>query len=178
MQSRNGSLEQWAIVANSSWMHGKRYDISEGTLTIGRSAQADITLPSNHLSRRHAQLQRTGNAVMLQDMASMNGTFVNGNRVKKVPIKHGDQLRFDTFTFLVEGPHEGQETIIRRPKKTPFAAAKKSAAKIVKVKMTRPTSPGNRLEPGRKRRPQAFTIAASTLTAGCIGYLIYLVFFS
>ncbi len=171
MQSNNGSLDQWAIVANSSWLHGKRYSIKEGTLIIGRSTQADITLPSNHLSRRHAQLKRAGDALVLQDMASMNGTFVNGSRVKKVTIKPGDQLRFDTFTFVVEGPGSPPAPQPKKAKR-PF-----SAAKIVNIK--RPTSPGNRPQPSRRKRGLFnLTNIASALTAACLSYLIYLVFFT
>ena len=165
-------MDRWAIVANSSWMQGKRYSIAEGTLVIGRSAQADITLPSNHLSRQHAQLVRNGDAIVLQDMASMNGTFLNGNRVRKASLKAGDQLRFDTFTFLVEGPaEEVKEEIVEEPPRRHF-----SAAKIAHVK--RSTSPGNRVVPRKKPATVGLTILGTVLTAGCLGYLIYLVFFT
>lgn len=170
MHSNEKPNRGFAIVANSSWLNGKRFDIGEGTLTIGRSTQADITLPSNHLSRQHAQLRRSGNELVLQDMASMNGTFVNGRRVKTVPIKPGDQLRFDTFTFVVEGPGE------RRAKSAKKAKQRLSGAKIGQRKKS--TSPGNRPQPSPGTSAWGRKLATAGLVAVCLLYLIYLAFFS
>lgn len=155
-------------------MNGKRYDIDEGTLTIGRSTQADITLPSNHLSRQHAQLKRSGGNLVLQDMASMNGTFVNGKRIKAIAIKPGDQIRFDRFTFLVDGPSEGEETIVRPPKSK---KRRISASKMMKRK--RPSAPHYRIEtPPIIKNPKSRKIAVAVLIAVSLLYLIYVAFFS
>jgi pSer/pThr/pTyr-binding forkhead associated (FHA) protein len=66
-----------------------------GRLTrIGRRATADIVLDDTTVSRRHALvLDRGGGAVIIADDRSLNGVFVNGERVREAPLRHGDEVR-------------------------------------------------------------------------------------
>lgn len=83
------------LVLYSGNVPGRRYDLQDGTLSIGRAP--DCTLPlmeSASLSRHHAELLVAGDAVQLRDLGSVNGTQVNGQRVEgTVTLKDGDMLR-------------------------------------------------------------------------------------
>jgi len=83
------------LVLYSGSVPGRRYDLHDGTLSVGRAP--DCTLPlleSASLSRRHAELQVDGDSVLLRDLGSANGTHVNGRRVDgSVALKDGDMLR-------------------------------------------------------------------------------------
>jgi hypothetical protein len=67
----------------------------EGEFSIGRDASCDLAIPDMTVSRRHATLERTPDGWMLTDLASTNGTRVNGWRVRgKVEVKAGDLVTF------------------------------------------------------------------------------------
>lgn len=75
---------------------GHRFRLSPGgSLDIGRAPTAQVSLPEvPSLSRSHARLRFVGNRVVLEDLGSRNGTFVNGQRiVQSAPLVEGTVLR-------------------------------------------------------------------------------------
>lgn len=81
---------------------GKTYELPNGEYVIGRSVDNDITLPSILVSRQHARIQVLGDTVMLQDLDSVNGTFVNEERVKQAcRLNPGDRIRIGNETMLL-----------------------------------------------------------------------------
>lgn len=62
-------------------------------ITVGRSSDCLIPIPNRYLSRRHAELVADGDGWVLRDNGSVNGTFVNGNRVASpVRVVRGDRI--------------------------------------------------------------------------------------
>src|SRR6185436_11306799 len=59
---------------------GTFVDVPKGELSFGRSDTCNVVLDSRAIGKIHALLQRTGNQVLLQDLQSVNGTFVNSKR--------------------------------------------------------------------------------------------------
>jgi pSer/pThr/pTyr-binding forkhead associated (FHA) protein len=82
---------------------GKNFPII-GTVTIGRMSECEIPLPYEGISRRHARLQTVPEGIMVEDLGSSNGTFVNDERIHKGLLKPGDELRLDTLRFLLVQP--------------------------------------------------------------------------
>jgi len=79
-------------------------------LSIGRSPDQDLILPDSFISRRHAVIERTNGSYVLVDLNSSHGTFLNGTRITRGPLKPGDTLQFGSPTavsvhFLL-GPDE------------------------------------------------------------------------
>ncbi len=64
----------------------------EGDVVVGRSDEADVSLPEDMVSRKHAKLTAAATGLVIQDLGSTNGTFVNGEKVSKVVLQAGDQL--------------------------------------------------------------------------------------
>ncbi|MGB8652064.1 MAG: DUF3662 and FHA domain-containing protein [Mycobacteriales bacterium] len=62
------------------------------TTVIGRSPESDLQLPDTGVSRRHAELRQVDDRVELHDLASTNGTRVNGQRVSSVTLTDGDRI--------------------------------------------------------------------------------------
>jgi FHA domain len=91
---------------------GKSYALA-GTLVIGRAPECDIVLALPEISRKHAQLRATPGGVWIEDLGSINGVWVNGNRVQKGLFQPGDELRLDTSRFLISTP--GGDLNIDRP---------------------------------------------------------------
>lgn len=61
-------------------------------ILLGRSEIADVSLPFSSISREHAKITLDGDQLVVEDLGSSNGVVVNGERVKKHPIKAGDQI--------------------------------------------------------------------------------------
>ena len=72
-------------------------------ITIGRTSNNDLMLPSKHISKFHAYFRLLGGRLELGDAGSRNGTWVGPQRLEPkaapVPVKAGDRLRFGNFDF-------------------------------------------------------------------------------
>jgi len=78
---------------------------------IGRRSDSDCALPLPFVSRRHCQFTRSGQHVLVQDLESYNGTYVNGIRLTSpLPISQGDQLSIGPCAFRVMVVHDTGET--------------------------------------------------------------------
>lgn len=67
--------------------------IDAGRVVLGRDSSADAQLPSGEVSRRHAEIARSGPLFLVSDAGSKNGVFVNGKRVTEAALSPGDVLR-------------------------------------------------------------------------------------
>lgn len=86
------------IVAN-----GKRLRIPPTGALIGRSRDADIVLDDSNVSRRHAEIQPSGQNWLIQDLGSTNGVRVNGRAVDGPhPLEDGDRIDFGTVSVSFE----------------------------------------------------------------------------
>jgi pSer/pThr/pTyr-binding forkhead associated (FHA) protein len=73
-------------------------------LVIGSGTDSDLVLDDPRIARRHAVLEWAGERIWLRDIDSLDGTLVNGVRVRNAAIHPGDQLGFDRSQFVVEAP--------------------------------------------------------------------------
>jgi adenylate cyclase len=68
------------------------YPLEKGEITIGRSANADLCLPDNGVSRNHAKITLKSDSVSIRDLHSSNGTKVNDLLVTEAPLFPGDRI--------------------------------------------------------------------------------------
>jgi FHA domain/Trypsin-like peptidase domain len=81
----------------SGSMRGREVELEKGTLRIGRGTDMDLIVPeadAKFVSRLHATMRSDGDAWVIEDQGSTNGTFVNGARVTRRTLRHGDTIRF------------------------------------------------------------------------------------
>ena len=71
---------------------GRRVPVGDDPVTIGRLADCEITVTDKNVSRRHAEIRRRRDAIVLVDLDSTNGTLVNGSPVKESPLVDGDEV--------------------------------------------------------------------------------------
>jgi pSer/pThr/pTyr-binding forkhead associated (FHA) protein len=71
-------------------------------LTLGRSQQCDLWLSLPDVSRQHGRLFFSNGEWVIQDCGSLNGVFVNGEKVARMTLRVGDQIRIGGFTLQVE----------------------------------------------------------------------------
>jgi pSer/pThr/pTyr-binding forkhead associated (FHA) protein len=87
----------------SGLVFGRTFAIYQ-PVTVGRLPVCDITLQEATLSRCHVRLSPTAEGMLVQDLGSTNGTYVNGQRVSQWIARVGDELRLDCIRFLIERP--------------------------------------------------------------------------
>lgn len=64
-----------------------------GILTVGRSEENDIILNDRKVSRKHAIFKLDGQRILIEDLGSSNGTYVNGNKISEThPLNPGDSI--------------------------------------------------------------------------------------
>jgi len=80
------------------------FPLREGTNTVGRHGDNDVTLPGRAVSRFHAEIRLEREGWVIEDQGSSYGTFVNGERVRgSAALKNGDALRFAVTEHAPEG---------------------------------------------------------------------------
>ncbi len=95
---------------------GKHLALTRDKYYIGRGPECDIRLDSELVSRQHCLLRVTDEAIILRDLASRNGTLVNGKLVEgELALESGDQVQIGTLVLQVEydGGSTAPETVNR-----------------------------------------------------------------
>lgn len=87
---------------------GRSYPVL-GVTTIGRAPECNLRLDQAGMSRMHARLLPTDDGLLLEDLGSTNGCFLNGKRVLRGEARPGDEIGFDTLRFRLTAA--GQDTV-------------------------------------------------------------------
>lgn len=80
---------------------GSRFLLDKDLSTAGRHPNADIFLDDVTVSRRHCEFHRNENVFSVVDLASLNGTFLNGERVDSAHLVTGDEVQIGKYRFTV-----------------------------------------------------------------------------
>ena len=96
------------LVVISGKMVGRKFPLNQASYIIGRGAEVAIPLPEQMVSRRHAELMIRSNQVLIKDLKSKNGVYVNDLKVVGSSLKDGDIIRIGTtvFKFITGGKNE------------------------------------------------------------------------
>ena len=98
-------IEGPALVVRSGGGRSGEHFVPQGDrTTIGRSPDCDIFLDDVTVSRNHAVLLKRGNAFVIEDQGSLNGTFVNRRRVDSAELEDDDEVQIGKYrlTFLAK----------------------------------------------------------------------------
>lgn len=143
---------QWSLIGASRFLSGQEFPLyfdDSGEVIIGRGKRCTIAFPGTHLSKEHARFSLSDNGILkVEDLDSDNGVFVNDNRTKSALLRAGDVVRLDVYKFYVFGPGiDLPKSAIAEPV-IPLKAERDDEPTVIpKQWVTRPTSPGNRIEP-------------------------------
>lgn len=94
------------LAAIAGKLQGTVFNITDSPVVIGRENAATLCIPDPSVSRRHSAIEREGEQLIIADLDSLNGTFVNDVPVRRRTLEHGDRIRIgdSQFLFLL---HEG-----------------------------------------------------------------------
>lgn len=79
---------------------GSRFLLDQDVTTAGRHPDSEIFLDDVTVSRRHAEFRREGNGYTVHDVGSLNGTYVNRERIDAVPLSGGDEVQIGKFRLV------------------------------------------------------------------------------
>ncbi|NMB55788.1 MAG: FHA domain-containing protein [Leptolinea sp.] len=95
--------ESPVFIAQSGILNGQRWSIDR-ELTIGREPTCSLVIPDRQVSRIHARISLTDEGILLEDLGSKNGTFVNSEAIiNPVILNDGDEIQVamvQTFIYL------------------------------------------------------------------------------
>ena len=84
---------------------GRKYNLESANIIIGRSSKCDIQIDQESVSRNHAKIINTGKSIILRDLGSTNGTYVNDQLIDEYVLRDGDLIKIGRtiFKFLSGG---------------------------------------------------------------------------
>jgi pSer/pThr/pTyr-binding forkhead associated (FHA) protein len=92
------------VIRSGGGRSGEAFNVGGERLTIGRSPEAEIFLDDVTVSRNHALLVRRRDGLYIDDLGSLNGTYVNRRRIESHRLQNGDELQVGKYklTYLDE----------------------------------------------------------------------------
>ncbi len=98
-EAEPGEVDGLLIVARGPNV-GARIALSPVLTTLGRHPESTIFLDDITVSRRHAEITHSGGALVVRDVGSLNGTYVNRERVEEAVLEPGDELQIGKFKLV------------------------------------------------------------------------------
>ncbi len=104
----------------------KEVQLAKERTTLGRRPYNDVVIDNLAVSGEHAAIQMTGSEVVLEDLNSTNGTYVNGKAIKKQALQNGDTIEVGKYKIKFVNEAEApayDKTMVFKPGETPPPAA-------------------------------------------------------
>lgn len=95
-----GKLPAGAVILYRIGEHEAEFQTIEKQLVVGRAGPSDLIVDEKRLSRRHFTVTLERGMGTIQDLKSRNGTYVNGERVKKSELRDGDIIEAGGLVFV------------------------------------------------------------------------------
>ncbi|MGL5824915.1 MAG: FHA domain-containing protein [Nocardioides sp.] len=84
---------------------GSRFLVAEDLVDAGRHPDSDIFLDDVTVSRKHAEFVRSGGGFHVRDVGSLNGTYVNRDRIEEVALQDGDEVQIGKYRLVFFAGH-------------------------------------------------------------------------
>lgn len=82
--------------------YGREIPLPSGReIIVGRISEADLLILDDKVSRKHAKISTQGDQILIEDLESRNGTFVNGARIKSTPLAEGDEIQIGSSRIKI-----------------------------------------------------------------------------
>jgi len=135
---------------------GSRFELEDKIIRLGRDAANNVHLHDTEVSRRHAEVRRSGDQFTVADLKSSNGTFVNGQRIRHHILTSGDQIQVGrTLMLFTASSGDSVEDLA----KTINIATPSRGADESHIIHAMPQEEGSRLFTGESGDPQNAWIA-------------------
>jgi pSer/pThr/pTyr-binding forkhead associated (FHA) protein len=99
---RLGDVTGWGVlVVRSGEMTGVRFTLNNQLTRIGRNPESEILFDDITVSRSHAEISANEDGLIVRDLGSLNGTYVNRLIVEQSKLVHGDELQVGKFHMIL-----------------------------------------------------------------------------
>jgi pSer/pThr/pTyr-binding forkhead associated (FHA) protein len=88
------------LIVRAGAQAGARFPLTAPLTRLGRHPDSEISLDDITVSRRHADIERTADGYVVSDAGSLNGTYVNQERVERQRLTHGDEVQIGKFRLI------------------------------------------------------------------------------
>jgi pSer/pThr/pTyr-binding forkhead associated (FHA) protein len=89
------------LIVRAGTQAGDRFALTGDQTRLGRHPDSEIMLDDITVSRRHASIERTAEGYVVTDAGSLNGTYVNQQRIERAVLHHGDELQVGKFRLVL-----------------------------------------------------------------------------
>ncbi len=107
---RTGARSYVLRFISGKYQGGEFPIVPDRQIVVGRSSELDMVLVEDMVSRKHARITMQADQIWIEDLGSTNGTFVNGEKIKRAHLKEGDRVLIGTSILKViagDAPREG-----------------------------------------------------------------------
>jgi pSer/pThr/pTyr-binding forkhead associated (FHA) protein len=88
------------LIVRAGPQAGARFTLERDLTRLGRHPDSEISLDDITVSRRHADIRRADGGYEVADSGSLNGTYVNQERIERTVLQHGDELQIGKFRLV------------------------------------------------------------------------------
>jgi hypothetical protein len=85
------------VIRSGGGREGEQFRMAKDRMTVGRAPSSDVFLDDITVSREHAVLERRDGSTWLRDLSSLNGTYVNRERVDQGRLQDGDEVQIGKY---------------------------------------------------------------------------------
>jgi len=173
------------LVLLSEGFAGRTYELKVDRTTVGRVSDNAFEIPESSVSNHHAKILLRGNDVIIKDLGSTNGTFINGEKITEAVLKPGQTLKFGTVELRLD-TGEGAPAPVTKPAPSQKQKQTLDQTRIIPqgVKLDElqgmggPPHLGNTtgFEKKTNRGGKIFAVLAIVVMAALIGALLWVVF--
>src|SRR5882672_3449119 len=90
------------IVLLSEGFNGRTYELKTDKTTVGRVSDNAFEIPEASVSSHHCEIIQRGSEILIKDLGSTNGTFINGEKIEEAVLKPGQILRVGMIEMRLE----------------------------------------------------------------------------
>jgi len=144
----------------------KEVPLGNRPVTVGRAPDNDIPIDNLAVSNYHAKIYDEANRLVVEDLSSLNGTFVNGLRVDRAMLNDGDSIEIGKHNIVVDQEHDAAVPLDSRRK---VSAPKVDETMVLDTKVRRQMfeqaaalGEHSQLSPGRMRVPTLVVLGGRT----------------
>jgi hypothetical protein len=101
--------------------------VPDKQIVVGRSSELDMVLVEDMVSRKHAKIAMQSDQIWIEDLGSTNGTFVNGEKIKRARLKEGDRVLIGTSILKLIASEGQPENADARVQLESVAAARRTS---------------------------------------------------
>ena len=116
----------WAIKFLSGSMAGQEIHLQKGLVILGKEDSCQVSIPDSGISKKHAQITVRDENILIEDLDSSNGTYVEGKQIYSHILNTGDRVALGNVVFEVRKKQQAQP--LSHPYMSPYPSSQPMAA--------------------------------------------------